>query len=234
MVMKNLNVKNNSISHLDIIILVVLSGVLWGVAETLLGNIIRLNAPSLRAGILTGIGMTIVGLFYGIHRKPMLFPVIALITAFSVQLAVPILQCSILCKANSNLAVVLHGSCLSLATIVFNRTGKKSIALYSIAGFLAAGLSALVFYYAGMHLAPCNYLLSFRSSGGIAHFMMAEGLVWALFSGIGYPIGITAGRYCVKMLLEWKKRSQYGWYFTSSVATLVGLIMIATTILYWH
>lgn len=212
----------------------VLSGVLWGISETLLGNFIRVGAPSLRAGILTGIGMGIMGLFYGMYRRPILFPVIAVVTAFSVQLAVPILQCSILCKANSNLAVLLHGSCLSLITIIFNRTGRKSIASYSIAGFLSAGLSASVFYYAGMHLAPCDYLLSFRNSGGIVHFMMKEGALWAVFSSMGYPIGIIAGGYCLKALLVWKRRSPYSWYVTSSVATVAGLVLIATTILYWH
>jgi hypothetical protein len=234
MMVKNLNMRSNSISYLDIIILVVLSGVLWGVTETLLGNILTLGAPSFRAGVLTGTGMAILGLFCGIFRRPGLFPVIAVITAFSVQLAVPILQSSILCKANSSLAILLHAGCLSLMTIMLDRTGRKSIALYSIAGFLSAGLSAVAYYYAGMHLAPCNYLLSFRSSGGIVHFMMKEGALWAVFSSIGYPIGIIAGRYCLGMLSAWKKRSPYGWYLASSAATVAGLALIAATIQYWH
>jgi hypothetical protein len=51
-------------------------------------------------------------------------------------------------------------------------------------------LASAAFYIAGMHVAPCAYLLSFKTLGA---FIVTEGLVWAAFSAILLPLGCAAG-----------------------------------------
>lgn len=232
--METLNGKTGPLSRLDIILLAALSGVLWGLCETALGSATPLAASPLRAGILTGTGVAILGLFGGLTRRHILYPLIALIASASVQMSAPILHCSLLCKANSNLAILLLGGTLSATAIAFNRGGKNSPAFYSIAGFLSGGLSAVLFYHAGLKLVPCAYLASFSTGGGLAGFMMKEGMLWAAFSGIAYPLGMIAGRNSVDALARWKKRAPLGWYAASSAATVTGLLLIAATIIINH
>jgi hypothetical protein len=60
-------------------------------------------------------------------------------------------------------------------------------------GFSAALVAAPVFYFVGMRVAPCNYLLSFNRPEGFVAFMVAEGLVWAAFSALLFPLGWRLG-----------------------------------------
>lgn len=232
--MKTQNTEPVLLSRLDIILLAALSGVLWGLCETVLGSATSLTASPLRAGILTGAGVAILGFFGGLTGRHILYPLIALAASASVQMSAPILHCSLLCKVNSNLAVLLLGCTLSVTAAVFNRGGKNSPAFYSIAGFLSGGLSAALFYYAGPRLVPCTYLASFGAGGGFIGFMSKEGLIWAAFAGIAYPLGMIAGSNSIHALARWKERAPLGWYAASSAATIAGLLLIAATISIQH
>jgi hypothetical protein len=56
-------------------------------------------------------------------------------------------------------------------------------------GALAAITASIGFYFIGMQVAPCQYLLSFSPAG----FIVTEGLIWAAFSAISLPLGYLAG-----------------------------------------
>ena len=60
-------------------------------------------------------------------------------------------------------------------------------------GFSAGLLSGGAFYFAGMQVAPCQYLVSFDRPGGFVAFMAAEGLLWAAFAGVLFPVGYWVG-----------------------------------------
>jgi hypothetical protein len=210
--------------------LVLLFGSIWGLSEALLGSAVRSAVLPLRAAILTGIGMGLMGAAFGATRKPALLPAIALVTAATMQLAVPVLQCSFLCRANSGLAVVLHGAWLAGVLSFTGLAGRKSVPAYAIAGFSAAILSSVAFYYGGMKLAPCDYLLSFAGEGGLARFFIKEGAIWAVFSSVLFPAGVAAGAGLNNTVMSWKSRTPGIVYGASAASIAICLALIVLSI----
>jgi hypothetical protein len=209
---------------------ILLLGSVWGLSEVLLGGVLRSSLPPLRAGILTGIGMGIMGFGYGIKLRPWLMPALALVTAATMQMAVPILQCSPLCRANSGLAVVLHGAALALFLPLAGRGGGKYAARLGALGFSAAAVSSLLFFYAGPHLAPCSYLLSFGGEGGLVRFLLREGAVWSLFSAVMLPAGVMAGKRLNDDIAAWKSDAPRVFFGTSAASLGLCLALIAVCI----
>jgi hypothetical protein len=113
--------KEPAISTIDQALIILFFGTLWGLCETAGGTAIRSALTVLRAALLTGAGMGIMGCLFGITRKPGHLVLASLVTASAMQLAVPILHCSPLCKANSNLAVLLHATVLSVPLLYADR-----------------------------------------------------------------------------------------------------------------
>ncbi len=97
-------------------------------------------------------------------------------TVLATQLCVPLLRCSPLCKANTSLAIMLHGIALAGAVRVIAAGSGRGVVRRGAAAFAAALASATVFYYAGTRLAPCAYLLSFNQPLGLYSFLLREGL----------------------------------------------------------
>jgi hypothetical protein len=220
------NERNNGL--FDMLMLVLMFGSIWGLGEALLGNIIRSAGLPVRAAVLTGLGMGLMGAVFGVARKPLLLPVTALVTAATMQLAVPVLHCSFLCKANSGLAVVLHGVSLA-GVIVFMGGGRKSALVLGIAGFSAAVLSSAAFHYGGLKLAPCDYLLSFAGEGGLARFIAKEGALWGLCSALMLPMGAAAGTRLAKAFTSWKSRRPGLVYGASAVSVVICLALIVAS-----
>ena len=176
----------------NMVIGILLLGSAWGLVEVLLGGTLKACGIHARAGILTGAGMFIMGAGLMLFRKPA-FPLFAgMAAALHIQMAVPILGCSLMCRANSSLALLLHGAALAGFSSILFRT-SMSIKSRAGTGFIAAAASAAVFYYTGMRLAPCPYLLSFNVPGGFALFMIREGMVWSAFSAAALPLGMLTG-----------------------------------------
>jgi hypothetical protein len=97
---------------------------------------------------------------------------------------------AVTCKANSCLAVALEGTSLSMVAVFLAGRMQKSVNA-RIAGAAAAGiLASLAFWGIGRYVAPCNYLLSFTTPGS---FVAREGLVWAGFSAVLFPLGYMIG-----------------------------------------
>jgi hypothetical protein len=168
-------------------------GSLWGLSEVVLNDAAVAWGLPIRAGLLAGVGMLLMGGavgFTGAVLSPLLMAGTAVVMK---QMAVPILHVSILCKANSCIAVALQASFvgLLLRSVGLGRVGR----LRASAIGASAGLgSALVFWNVGLRVAPCTYLLSFQRPGGLAAFLGTEGLVWAVGGALLLPAGLALGR----------------------------------------
>ncbi|MDD5309885.1 MAG: hypothetical protein PHU25_21420 [Deltaproteobacteria bacterium] len=177
----------------NIVILIFVLGSLWGAAEVLLNDAIKAADLPLRAGILTGFGMLVMGMFLGHARKPFALLGIPLVAVLIKQMVVPIMGASVLCKANSCIAVLFEASLLAGVAMVAARGMERSGPTRAATGAGAGLLSAVPFYFVGLAVAPCSYLMSFDRAGGFAAFMIQEGLVWAAFSAVLFPLGYALG-----------------------------------------
>ncbi len=214
----------------DILLFAALLGSAWGLSEALAGGTVRSAGLPMRAGILTGIGMLIMGFGLGAGLRPGNMLLVAAITAATMQLAVPVLNCSFLCRANSGLAVIFHGTSLAAVLFAAGRFGGKPAVRYGIAGVAAAGLSALAFHTAGPHLAPCDYLLSFTGEGGLASFMWREGAVWAAFSAVLLPTGVAFGERALRGIARLRLNRPGAYYGTAAASISLCLVLIVLSI----
>jgi hypothetical protein len=186
-------VTRNKLSNLPglvhLVIGILVFGSIWGLLEVALGGGLQVANFPYRAGLLTGIGIAIMGMALVIYKKPAMLIGIGLVTALVKLLAVPILHISIMCKANSCIAVFTEAVALSLVAFSLRSEMGKSVHARMGTGALAAIVASVGFYFVGMQVAPCKYLLSFTPGG----FIITEGLIWAAFSAILLPLGYLAG-----------------------------------------
>jgi hypothetical protein len=97
-------------------------------------------------------------------------------------------------------------------------------------GGVAALGSAVPFYFLGLRLAPCPYLLSFNRPEGFVAFLMAEGLVWAALSALSLPLGYHLGVKARKPLAALENRKPLVYYAASLGLVLCCWIVAAVTI----
>jgi len=199
---------------------IIVLGSLWGLSEVVLSSVIRAAGLPFRAGILTGIGVGLLAVAAGAFRRPILLALVPPITILCKQLVVPILHVSVLCQANSCLAVLLEG--LTVAGVVYlaERRLERSRLAQAASGASAALAAAVAFYLLGMWVAPCNYLLSFNSPAGFVRFMLAEGLVWAAFSAAFLPAGYAVGARLRETVLAQTRKPWL--YYATSAALVAG------------
>jgi len=191
-------------------------GSIWGLFEVVLGGGLRAANFPYRSGLLTGIGMGLMGMALVIYKKPAMLIGIGLVAVLVKLLAAPILHISVMCKANSCIAVFTEAVALTLVAFLLMSEMGKSVHARIGGGAVAAIIASVGFYFIGMQVAPCNYLLGFTAGG----FIVTEGLIWAAFSAILLPLGYLAG-----MKLEAKAfpllRRRLPLYYASTVATVV-------------
>jgi len=187
------NGRADTVQRSDIWIAILVLGSLWGFTEVVLSGAINAAGLPYRAAILTGIGMGLMAVAVGAYRKPWMLAGIAFVAVLCKQLVVPILQVSVMCKANSCVAVMIEGLVLAGAVGLAGRKVQQGNLARVTTGAGAALLSAVVFHSVGMRVAPCNYLLTFDRVGGLAAFMTAEGVPWAVASGLLFPVGYWIG-----------------------------------------
>jgi len=196
----------------NIAVAVLVFGSLWGVAEVVLNDAIRAADLPFRAGALTGFGMLAMGLLLGYGRKPVAILGVPVVAVLVKQMVVPILGASVLCKANSCIAVLFEAAVLAGVAGIATRGINKSAIMRAGAG-AGAGLAAAVpFYFVGLAVAPCAYLMSFDRAGGLAAFMVQEGLVWAAFSAVLFPIGYALGARVREPMRAFEMRSPIAYY----------------------
>jgi hypothetical protein len=191
-------------------------GSLWGLSEVVLGGSLRAAAFPYRSGLLTGIGMGVMGAALAITRKWFLPIGIGIIAALVTLLVVPVLHASPICRANSCLALGLESGMLALTALIIGKKANKNVFGLMAMGAGAGLLASVAFYFTGIHLEPCAFLLSFTPGS----FIITEGLVWAIFSAILLPIGYTVGeRIAAKAMMPRIERNAY--YYAASVAIIV-------------
>jgi hypothetical protein len=207
-------------------IAILVMGSLWGLSEVVLGAALRTAGIPYRSAMLTAVGLGIVGIAAGTlaRKRFTTLAAIPLVAVACKQLVVPILGISPLCKANSCLAVALEGIAIAAAVRLVDRRLDRSALARAGAGGAAALAASLGFYVAGMHVAPCNYLLSFNRPGGLLAFMAAEGLIWAGFSALLFPVGYAAGARLRNTLPEVRALRPVLYYSTSAALVAVSWI----------
>lgn len=205
---------------MDVLLAVVVLGSLWGLAEVVLNGAIRVTGLPFRAGILTGVGVGLLAIAAGAFRRSVILVFIPLIAILCKQLVVPILGVSVLCKANSCLAVVLEGLAVTGVVYLAGRKLDRNRLAQIGSGASATLLAAGVFYFIGTQLAPCKYLLSFNRPDGFAAFLVAEGLVWAAFSALLFPVGYWIGVRFRDTVLVLERKPLL--YYATSAALVVG------------
>ncbi|MGC9025852.1 MAG: hypothetical protein ACP5NB_13660, partial [Chloroflexia bacterium] len=164
----------------DTLLVILILGSLWGLIEVVLGGAMRAIGMPYASAILVGLGLGTMGLGLALVRRPAPLLGIPVVAVLCKQLVVPILGVSVLCKANSCLAVLLEGAALvGVAALLGRGRGELNrMAVGALAGLVGAG----AFWLVGRHVAPCAYLLSFDSPAGLVRFLAVEGLLWAAFS----------------------------------------------------
>ena len=193
---------------------ILLFGSIWGLSEVALGGGLRAANFPYRAGLLAGIGIAIMGIALVIHKKPAMLIGIGLVTVLVKLLAVPILHISVMCKANSCIAVFTEAVALSLVAFLLMSEMGKSVYARMGTGASAAIIASVGFYFIGMQVAPCKYLLSFTPVG----FIITEGLIWAAFSACSLPLGYLVGeKLAAKTFPALTRRSLY---YATSVAII--------------
>jgi len=169
-------------------------GSVCGLMEVVFGGLLHHGFfQQFRSAILTGVGLGIIGFALAILGKPVIAVLIGIVAVLSKQMVVPVLGVSVMCKMNSCLAVMLeYGGFFAVAAITMNKMKKNAVLrpLTAGAGVLAGSIA---YYFIGMRVAPCAYMLSFNRAGGFVSFMAAEGLIWAAFSAVLFPLGWLAG-----------------------------------------
>jgi hypothetical protein len=181
------------VSGKNIALIILVLGSAWGFFEVVLGGAMKAASIPYKGDLLTGLGIGLMAVAAAVLARPLAGIGIAAVAVAVKQLAVPLLGLSFFCKANSCLAVVLAGGALAAATAVAGRRLERGIWPRVAAGCAAGLAGAGAFYWLGMRLAPCPYLLSFNHAGGFASFMVAEGLIWGALGGAFFPAGYQLG-----------------------------------------
>ncbi len=212
----------------DILIAVVVIGSIWGVLEILLGAGMRSAGIPHKGDVLTAVGIGLMALAFAIYRKALMLIAIAAIAASMRQLAVPILHLSFFCKANSCLAVMLGGIAVAgFSRLMVSQLKRGHMARIG-AGFSSGFATGIGFYFIGMHVAPCRYLLSFNRPGGLVAFIGAEALIWAALGAITFPVGYRIGEKLRESIQQSSLRRPLSYY--ASLLALAGLCWIAGAI----
>jgi hypothetical protein len=214
----------------NIAVAVLVLGSMWGVAEVVMNDAIKAADLPFRAGALTGFGMLAMGLLLGYARRPIAILGVPLVAVLVKQMVVPILGASVLCKANSCIAVLFEASLLAGAAAIAMRGIERSAVARAGTGAGAGLLAAVPFYFVGLAVAPCAYLTSFDRAGGFAAFMIQEGLVWAAFSAVLFPAGYALAVRVRAPLRALESRNPAVYYGAALGAALSCWIAAALTI----
>jgi hypothetical protein len=206
----------------------IILGSAWGFLEVVGGGAMKAGNIPYKGDLLTGLGIGTMAMALAMFRKPSLLIAVAIIAVAVKQLAVPILHLPMFCKANSCLAVMLGGGTLAGCAAVAGRRLKRGVAPRIATGFSAGLLSSISFYFIGMRVAPCRYLMSFNRPGGFVAFMLAEGLIWAALGGAFFPVGYLVGDRLRAGAFDLRQRRPVLYYTTFGV--LVACCWIASAV----
>ena len=192
-------------------------GSLWGFSEVVLAGLLGAANVPYRSAILTAVGIGLMAVALAMLRKPVVLAGVALVAILCKQLVVPILHVSLLCKANSVLAVAVQSLALAgvayFATAALPRSNAARVASGATGALVAAG----AFYVLGIRVAPCQYLSSFARAGGLSSFLVREGLPWALVSALLFPLGYRIGERLSEAMPALRDHKPALWYAANAL-----------------
>ncbi len=217
-------------SKKNFLISVLILGSLCGLLEVVLGGLLRQFNFPYRAGLLTGLGFGVIAVGLAIFKKPTMAIWIGLVAVLCRQLIIPILHVSIMCKANSCLAIMLEYSALAGIAAIFLWGKKGNAGRRILTGGGAAFVASIAFYLIGMQVAPCRYLLSFQGAGGLAAFLWKEGLSWMIFSAVLFPLGWQVGEKITEKTFILLARRPRLYYSAATVITVFCWVACALAI----
>lgn len=206
---------NERRGYRDVLVGLLVLGSIWGFLEVVLGGAMKAGEIPYKGDILTGLGMMLMAIAVALYRKPLMLIGIAAVAVAVRQLSIPILHLPTFCKANSCLAVLLGGGALAGAVALAGRRLQRGVPARVAAGFSAGLAAGASFYYLGMRLAPCRYLLSFNRPGGFVAFMQAEGLIWAALCAALFPVGYRVGESLRAKVFD-VRMTRPAFYYTAS------------------
>jgi hypothetical protein len=161
----------------DIVLLLFLSAI-WSFSEIFIRN--ALISYEHHSAVLTGIAAAVISFAYmhfkGRRITALYLGLLVVAVLFVKWLVVPLGGVHYSCIVNSSLAILLDGLIFSGVLLIFNPGGYKLYGALSLSSFFIA----LVFRLIGIHLYPCNYLLSFSGAEGVIRFIFYEGGTWFL------------------------------------------------------
>ena len=191
--MKGTNETDMKAGKMNLLFAMLALGSVCGLLEVIFGGFLHQIKFPYRVALLTGLGFGVIGFGLAIFKKPFMVIWIGLVAVLCKQMVVVILHVSLMCKLNSCLAVLFEYSALSGIAVMTMSRVKENTGIRMLMGGSAALIGSVAFYFIGMQVAPCNYLLSFNHPGGLSAFLINEGLMWAAFSAILFPLGWLIG-----------------------------------------
>lgn len=210
----------NDTKKTDILIAILILGSFWGLSEVVLGSLFRQAGIPFRTGMLIGIGMYLMGIAAGSYKKYFMFAGIAVVAILSKLMVVPILGVSVICKANSCLAVLVDGLALLGAATLFRKKIGNNTGSRIICGLTAGFSAAIIFYFAGMKTAPCPNLLTYSQLSGFISYMFNKGLTWMIFSGAFFPLGYILGERLKNTVVNLRMNRPI-FYYTASLTLII-------------
>jgi len=218
-----------------VLVVILLLGSLWGfLSEIILKSaVIRQGLPYKggMAGYITAIGIGMMGIALGNLKKPSLLMGIPLVAVLSKLLILSIFNIPIVARVNSSLAILLGGIALTLiVTLVGNNLYSRSL-IRLASGMIAGLLAAIAFFFIGMQIMPCPYLLSFKRTGGFESFMNSNGMVWAFFSGILFYTGCWLGKRLKNVSLNLSPKQSLAYYSGSAFVIVCCWVIMAFSII---
>lgn len=118
---------------------------------------------------------------------------IPLVTILSKLLALSIFNIPIVARVNSSLAILVGGIALTATVTLAGNNLFRNNLIRLASGMSAGFMAAIAFFFIGMRIIPCPYLLSFNRAGGFRAFMSFDGMVWTVFSGLLFYTGYWLG-----------------------------------------
>jgi len=222
--------KNSKLKFKNVLIFIIVLSSIWGLSEVVLNEWMRSARLPFRAGILAGIGMLTMGILIRVTKRSYTLLVIPILVVLLKQMAVPILGVSVLCKANSCIAVGLQAFALAgVVGITWRKLNNGLMALMAT-GAGSGLLSAALFYFVGLRVAPCPHLLSLNHPGGFATFILTEGFAWAAFSAALFPLGYWLGEKVSNPISNFANRRP-GYYYAAVAGFVISSwLAIAVTV----
>lgn len=211
---------NRGTAFRDLLIALLVIGSVWGFLEVVLGGAMKAGNIPYKGDVLTGLGMMLMGIAVAMYRKPIMLLAIAAVAVGVRQLSMPILHLSTFCKANSCVAVLLGGAALAGASALMGRRLKRGLGSRLATGFAAGLAAATSFFFIGMRVAPCRYLLSFNRPGGFVAFLQAEGLIWAALCALLFPVGYRVGESLRGRVFDFRV-TRPAFYYMASVTLII-------------